>query len=235
VRAADLIVFMLSAFEIEQYDRLREELYHNKIRVDKEPPRISIRRKGKGGLRVTSSVEQDLDEQTIKEVLRSHEFINADITLNENVDIDRLIDGIQDNRVYLPSIVTVNKTDLIDPSYIDTVKDDLRDHDLDPEEVIFISAEKERGLDSFKERIWEELGLIRIYMDKPGRGIDYEEPLMVDRGSTVEDATKKLGGEFQKRFRFARVSGESAKHDGQQVGLDHELADEDVLRLITRK
>ena len=235
VRAADLIVFVLSAFEIDQYERLCEELYKNKIRIDTEPPRISIRRKGKDGLRVTSSVEQDLDEQTIKEVLRSHEYINADITLNEKVDIDRLIDGIQDNRVYLPSIVSVNKTDLIDPSYVDTVKENLREHDLDPEEVTFISAEKEKGLDAFKERIWQELGLMRIYMDKPGRGVDYEEPLVIEQGSTVEDATKKLGGEFEKRFRFARVTGESAAHDGQQVGLDHELADEDVLRLITRK
>src|SRR6056297_322760 len=34
VRTADLIVFMVSVFEIDQYDRLREELYKNKIRLD---------------------------------------------------------------------------------------------------------------------------------------------------------------------------------------------------------
>jgi ribosome-interacting GTPase 1 len=31
------------------------------------------------------------------------------------------------------------------------------------------------------------------------------------------------------------VSGPSAKHDEQQVGIDHELADEDVLRIVRRK
>jgi len=31
VRTADLVVFMLSVFEIEQYDRLREELYNTRI------------------------------------------------------------------------------------------------------------------------------------------------------------------------------------------------------------
>jgi ribosome-interacting GTPase 1 len=76
---------------------------------------------------------------------------------------------------------------------------------------------------------------MRIYMDKPGRGIDWEEPLVLPKGSTVGDACKKLGGEFEERFRFARVSGPSAKHDEQQVGTDHELADEDVLRIVTRK
>ena len=235
VRAADLVIFVLSAFEIDQYERLNEELYENKIRVDQEPPRVSIKRKGKGGIRVTSSVDLDLDEHTIGEILRQHGYVNADVTINEQVDIDRLIDGIMDNREYIPSITAVNKADLLDPEYAETVKENLREHDLDPEEVTFISAEEEKGLDALKERIWEELGLMRIYMDKPGRGVDYEEPLILEKGSTIEDATHKLGGEFEDRFRFARVSGPSAKHDEQQVGLDHELADEDVLRLITRK
>ncbi len=72
-------------------------------------------------------------------------------------------------------------------------------------------------------------------MDKPGRGVDYEEPLIVREGDTVAEACEKLGGEFRDRFRFARVSGHSAKHDEQQVGLDHELADEDVLRILTSR
>ncbi|CCQ32577.1 small GTP-binding protein [Halorhabdus tiamatea SARL4B] len=232
VRTADLVLFVLSAFEIQQYERLREELYKNKVRLDVEPPRVNVRKKHKDGIAVNASVDLDLDEQTVKSVLREHEFVNADVTIGEQVDIDRLIDGIMDNREYLPSIVAVNKVDLIDPSYVDTVKSDLRDIDVDPDDAIFISAEKEKGLESLTERIWDELGLIRIYMDKPGRGVDYDEPLILTEGDTVGDACEKIGGRFDDRFRFARVSGESAAHDDQQVGRDHELADEDVLRLV---
>jgi len=232
VRTADLVLFVLSAFEIQQYERLREELYKNKVRLDVDPPRVNVRRKHKDGITVNASVDLDLDELTIKSVLREHDFVNADVTIGEQVDIDRLIDGVMDNREYLPSIVAVNKTDLIDPSYVDTVKSDLHDVDIDPDDAIFISAEKEKGLDSLTDRIWDELGLIRIYMDKPGRGIDYDEPLILTEGDTVGDACEKIGGRFDDRFRFARVSGESAAHDDQQVGRDHELADEDVLRLI---
>jgi ribosome-interacting GTPase 1 len=235
VRAADLVVFLLSVFEIEQYGQLREELYENKIRLDREPPSISISKKGRGGIRITSNIDLDLPEDVIKEVLREHGYVNANVTIRENVDVDRLIDGIMDNRVYLPSIVAVNKADLIDRDYLDTVYADLREHGLDPEEVTFISAEAEKGLDGLKEEIWETLGLMRIYMDKPGRGVDYEEPLILPEGSTIEDAMGKLGGDFEQRFRFARVSGPSAKHDEQQVGEDHELADEDVLKMILRR
>ncbi|SDJ93668.1 hypothetical protein SAMN05216226_11264 [Halovenus aranensis] len=235
VRTADLVVFVLSVFEIDQYERLHTELYKNGIRLDTGPPRISVRPKGKDGISINASVDLDLDEGTITEIIREHGYANADVTIGEQVDIDELIDGIRDNRVYLPSLVSVNKADLIEPDYKETVDDQLREHDIDPEEAIFISAEKEKGLDALKERIWEELGLIRIYMDKPGRGIDYDEPLMLFEGDTVEDACTKLGGSFDERFRFARVSGPSAKHDEQQVGTDHELADEDVLRIVTSK
>ena len=232
VRTADLVLFLLSVFEIEQYERLRDELYKNKVRLDQDPPRVNVRRKHKDGISVNASVDLDLDEQTIKSVLREHEFVNADVTIGEPVGIDRLIDGIMDNREYLPSIVAVNKTDLIEPDYVETVKGDLREVGVDPEEAIFISAEKEKGLDSLTDRIWDELGLIRIYMDKPGRGIDYEEPLILRDGDTVGDACERIGWRFDERFRFARVTGPSAAHDEQQVGRDHELADEDVLRVV---
>jgi len=235
VRTADLVVFMVSVFEIDQYDRLSEELYQNKIRLDQEPPRVNIRKKAKDGLRVNNASNLDLDEETIKSVLREHGYVNADITIGEEVDIDRLIDGVMDNRVYLPSIVVVNKADLIEPDYLPTVEAELEERDIDPDDAIFISAEKEKGLDVLVERIWEELGLIRIYMDKPGRGVDYDEPLMLQEGDTVDDACEKLGGSFDDRFRFARVSGPSAKHDEQQVGRDHELADEDVLRIVANR
>jgi hypothetical protein len=235
VRTADLIVFVLSVFEIDQYERLRQELYNNKVRLDTSPPNLTISKKGKGGIRVTTSDDVSLDDETVADVLRQYGYVNADVTVRGDLTIDELVDGVMDNRVYLPSLVTVNKADLIDEDYLETVHDDLREYDIDPDDAVFISAKEEKGLDALAEEIWESLGLIRIYMDKPGRGPDYEEPLILRSGETVGDACRKLGGELEDRFKFARVSGTSAKHDEQQVGKDHELADEDVLRIVARK
>ncbi|MFO7926606.1 MAG: OBG GTPase family GTP-binding protein [Halobacteriota archaeon] len=236
VRTADLVLFVLSAFEIDQYERLRTELYNNKVRLDTEPVQVTVRKTHKGGINLTTSDRVTLDDETIMAVLRQYDYINADVTIREDLTIDQLVDSLQDNREYLPSAVAVNKVDLIDPSYVETVKENLRAHDIDPEEAVFMSAEDGRGLDSLKETIWNDLGLIRIYMDKPGRGIDYDEPLILTESeNTVDDALKKLGGSFDDRFRFARVSGPSAKHDEQQVGRGHELKDEDVLRIVARK
>ncbi|GAA0658069.1 OBG GTPase family GTP-binding protein [Salarchaeum japonicum] len=235
VRSADLIVFVLSAFEIEQYDRLDDELYNTKIRLDQEPPAVRVTRKGKGGIDVNTSGDMELDPDTVREILREQGFVNADVAIRGNPDVDQLVDGVMDNRVYLPSMVAVNKVDLIEPSYVETVNEKLEARDIDPDDAVFISAHEEKGLDAFKERMWEELGLIRVYMDKPGRGIDWEEPLVVERGATVDDALHKLGGTLDERFRFARVTGPSAQHDDQQVGRDHVLEDEDVLRVVARR
>ncbi|MFB6137702.1 MAG: OBG GTPase family GTP-binding protein [Halobacteriaceae archaeon] len=235
VRTADLIVFVLSPFEIQQYDRLREELYRNKVRLDTEPPSIKVTEKGKGGIDVTASADLSLSEDVVREVLRERGVVNADVVVREDIDVDRLVDGVMENRVYLPSLVAVNKADLVDESYVDTVTADLRERGLDPEEVVFVSAEEERGLDAFCERIWDELGLIRVYMDKPGRGVDYDEPLVLEAGATIDDACAKLGGRFEDRFQFARVTGPSAEHEQQQVGRDHVLEDEDVLRIGLRR
>ena len=235
IRTADLVVFVLSVFEIGKYEPLARELYENKVRLDTEPPKVRITPKGKGGIDVTTGPEVDLEDDTVREVLRERGYVNADVAITESVDLDGLLDGILDNRVYLPSLVIVNKADLIERDYLDTVNEELREQDIDPERAIFISAEQEKGLDALTDRIWEELELIRIYMDKPGRGTDYEEPLVLRAGQTVGDACEKLGGELGERFRFARVSGPSAKHDDQQVGKGHELRDEDVLRIVARR
>ncbi|MFB6227614.1 MAG: OBG GTPase family GTP-binding protein [Halobacteriales archaeon] len=235
VRSADLVLFVLSPFEIDSYERLGRELHRNKIRLDQKPPNVSVSKKGKGGIRINASDDFDLPEETVTGVLREHGVVNADVTIRGDLDLDELIDGVMDNRVYLPSIVVLNKADLIEGDYAATVREELEGHDLDPEEVVFVSAEKERGLDTLRERIWEELGLVRIYMDKPGRGVDYEEPLVLREGATVADACEQLGRNLMEQFRFARVSGPSAKHDEQRVGMDHELQDEDVLRIVTRR
>ncbi|MBA1026880.1 GTP-binding protein, partial [Escherichia coli] len=99
--------------------------------------------KGKGGIDVTTGPDVELEDDTVREVLRERGYVNADVAITESVDLDGLLDGILENRVYLPSLVTVNKADLIEREYLDTVHADLREQGIDPEEAIFISAEEE--------------------------------------------------------------------------------------------
>jgi ribosome-interacting GTPase 1 len=69
-------------------------------------------------------------------------------------------------------------------------------------------------------------------MKPVGKKVDIAEPLILREGNTVETACRKLHRTFKDKFRYANVSGPSAKHDIQKVGLDHELKDGDILTIV---
>ena len=235
VRIADLVIFVLDAKHAQLYSTLTSELYENHIRIDEIPPQIKIKRSDRGGISISHSVDLGLEESTIKGVLMEYGIVNADVTIREQLTIDRLIDGVMGNCVYKKSLVLINKSDSIDSSVFNSIHNSLVEKGVLSNNIIPLSAKVGSGLEGLKESIWDSLGFIRVYMDKPGRGIDYEEPLILVNGDSVKTACSKLGSDFLINFRFARITGKSAKHDGQLVGIDHVLLDGDVLRLITRR
>ncbi len=218
VRNADMILIVTDVFNLHQIDVIKRELYEAGIRLDQKPPEVVIRKRERGGIKITSTVPLSLDERTIVEVLKEYRIHNAEVIIREDVTIDRLIDAVLGNRVYVPSLTVVNKIDLYEP-------EDL------PEDVIPISAEKRINLDVLVERMYEKLEFIRIYLKPPGGKPDYDEPLIMRRGATVADVCRRLHRGMLESFRYARVWGKSVKFDGQRVGLDHVLEDEDVLTI----
>jgi small GTP-binding protein len=220
IRTADMIVIVTDVFNLYHIDVLKKELYEGGIRLDQKPPDVVIKKKERGGIKITSTVPLSLDEQTIMGILREYRIHNADILIREDLTIDRLIDAILGNRVYIPSLTVVNKIDLMEV-------------DL-PEDAVPVSAEKKINLDLLVEKIYEKLEFIRIYLKPPGSKPDYDEPLILRRGAKVEDVCRKLHRDMVENFKYARVWGKSVKFDGQRVGLDHVLEDEDVLTIYTR-
>ena len=233
LRNADLLVFLVDVFEPEQYALLRDELEAKGVRLDSRPPKVRIDRRDRGAIDVRKDGDVSLDDETIIETCRQHGIINARIVIREDVSIDELNDAILDNRVYLDSLVAVNKIDLADEATLDRTRDALRDEGV--ESAVGISAEEELGLDVLKERIWGGLDLTRVYMRPQGGDPDYEEPMVFRETPTVRDVAERIHDEVEQRFRFGKVWGPSAEHEGQQVGLDHELEDEDVLSVIFRR
>jgi ribosome-interacting GTPase 1 len=83
-------------------------------------------------------------------------------------------------------------------------------------------------LEKLVRDIWNKLGLLRVYTKRPGEK-KTEEPLVIPKGSTIKDVGKEIHKDFIKNFRFARVFGSSAKFKGQMVGLNHKVADKDIV------
>jgi len=228
VRNADLVLIMLDVFQLVHYNVLLEELFAAGIRVDSRPPEVTIRKKARGGIIVSSTVGVGLEDDTIKSIMGEYRIHNANIVIRENINIDMLIDAILGNRKYIPSIVVINKIDLAD-EYT------LRDCNEKFPDALLISADKKTHIDELKELLYEKLGFIRIYLKPQGQPPDMDEPLIVRSGSTIGDICDKLHRDFRKRFRYSLVWGDSAKHKGQHVGVEHTLYDNDILTIILRK
>lgn len=224
VRNADLVLVLLDPEEM-RYDEITRELYRADIRVDSSPPDMKVEKKGRGGIQVSSTVDLDIEEETIREVMKQNGYTNAKVVIREQLDVDRFIDGLMDNRKYVPMVAAVNKIDSVDESQR---KEYNQEYDM------VISAETGENLDELKDTLFEELGLIRIYMKKKGEEPDKDEPLILREGDTVGDALDELPGDMKDRFKAARVTGDSAKFPEQEVGEGHELMDEDILELNLR-
>ena len=97
------------------------------------------------------------------------------------------------------------------------------------------SADSNKNINQLKERIYNELKFIRVYLRPKGGETDFKEPLIIRKGNTVGDVCNKLHRNMKKDFRFGLVWGKSVKFGGQRVGLNHILIDEDVLTVIKKR
>lgn len=228
-RAADLIVIVLDVFNPQHLDIIINELRNVGIRPNEHKPDITIKRRKLGGIHLSSTVELTyLDEKTIRSIVNEYGMHNADVLLREDATIDQFIDAIEANRMYIPSIVALNKIDLVDEDYINDITGDI-------DKFIPISADKGYNMDVMREEIFNTLDLIRVYLKPQGKKADFEEPLIIKNGATVRDVCGKLHRDFIRKFRHAKIWGDSVKHEGQKVGLDHKMRDKDVIRVIIKK
>ena len=96
--------------------------------------------------------------------------------------------------------------------------------------VIAVSARDGTGLEELKRKIYEVLGIIRVYTKTPGQKSDLTDPIILERGSTLANASASVHKDFAARLKYARLWG-SGKHDGLRVKRNHILQDGDIIEL----
>ena len=96
--------------------------------------------------------------------------------------------------------------------------------------VIAISAKEGTGLEELKREIYQMLDIIRVYTKMPGQKPDFNDPIILKQGSTLEDAAADVHKDFAHKLKYARIWG-SGKHDGLMVKRNHILEDGDVIEL----
>ncbi len=130
--------------------------------------------------------------------------------------------------LYVPSLVLVNKYD--NEEYEETFQ--IFKQLLEMEyPMLPISTQTGYNVDSFKQIIFEKLGVIRVYSKAPGKEVDKSAPFVVEKGIQLAEFAGKVHKDFQEKLKTARIWGTSADFEGQMVSRDHVLEDEDVVEL----
>jgi ribosome-interacting GTPase 1 len=216
-KSSDLILMILDAQKgDEQKAKLTKELYSTGIRLNKEKPRIIIKPQKTGGLAFSSSVPlTKIDDKMVKTIMQEYKLHNAHVKFNGDYDVDDLIDTIEGNRHYVKCIYCYNK--------IDTISiEDVDDITKDPQNAC-MSVQMRLGIDILLDKIWDQLGLVRIYTKRPRELPDFSEPLVLTMGRdglTVKAAILQIHKDLLEDFSHAAVWGRSVKFNPQKVGLN---------------
>ena len=72
---------------------------------------------------------------------------------------------------------------------------------------------------------------IRVYTKEPGKSPS-QDPVVLQKNSTIKDVCLKLHKDFLTKFKFSRIWGDSVKHPGQKIlKTEHILKDKDILEI----
>jgi ribosome-interacting GTPase 1 len=216
------MLLLVEATNPKQRAIIESELYGFGIRINQEPPRVSISKLIKGGIVVNSTKKiTKISENEIKAAMSEYRIFNANVVLHDDITIDQFIDVLEGNRAYVPALYVMTKSDLAGKARI-------------PKDFMAISAEKGEGIQELRKEIYEKLDLIHIYTKRRGEKADLEEALVIRNGTTIGGVCERLHRELKQNFRYALVWGKSVKHPGQRVGLNHMLKDGDIVQIVKR-
>jgi len=229
-RSADLVLLLLDVFQPYHEKVLINELGNIGIRLNTLPPNITIEKSSMGGIAVAQQVKlTKISEKHLKDILHIYGIVSARVVIREDVTSEQLADYIAGNISYSKAITILNKIDLVNKQFLKDLKKKIKS------DVIEVSANSDINIDLLKEKIYEKLKFIRIYMRPKGGETDFKEPFIAREGDAVEDVCNKIHRRMKKQFRYGMVWGKSVKFGGQRVGLNHILLDEDVLTIIKKR
>ncbi|HEX7401085.1 MAG TPA: GTPase [candidate division Zixibacteria bacterium] len=94
--------------------------------------------------------------------------------------------------------------------------------------IFILSAKEKTNLEEFKLFIYNSLEILRVYTKTPGKKADYEDPVILKKGSTLLEAARAIHKDFAYNLKYARIWGEGV-YDGQMVQKDFVLKDGHVV------
>ncbi len=232
-RNADALIIVLSADSdlYNQYIAIKKMLEENGIHLSKPRGRVVIEKErgsGSAGLRVVLSgriIDGTVDD--VRRLLGNYRIYNGVVKIYGEVSLEDVEKAVFEHISYKPLLILVNKCDL--PGSEDKLAEFIKKA-KPTQPVIPVSARTGLNLDRIGDELFRQLEIIRVYTKQPNSEPS-PTPLILKKGSSVMDVARAIHTRFVETFKYARVWGASAKYPGERVGLDHVLADKDIVEI----
>jgi ribosome-interacting GTPase 1 len=208
-----------------QLEMTLEELRGSHIEVVEGAGKVEIQGKENGGIQVIPLSGFYGNVEDIKQVIRSRGIHHALVKVWGHVDSDDIVSFLEHPMLLKPAIVVANKLEV--PKAKERLEELRRNF---PDLTIMpISLRRGDGIKELPERLFESLGIIRIYTKRPG-----QEPatkaMIVKAKSSVGEVAKLIHNDLYHGFKFAKIWG-SSRYAGERVGITYILNDKDVIEI----
>ena len=239
IRNADIVTIIidLSTDPVEQLKVLLSEFKKARIKLNEYKSKIRLEKTSGIGIVTINPDFFPGGRETLMTYLQSLRINSAIITLDEPITEEELFDFLRIKSVTIPAVIIATKGDApASKNNFNLLKDFLDKKYRGRFEIIPVSIKfsgsKVNNPDIITEKLFQTVGFIRVYT-RNDEGEVATKPIVLKKGSTVFQVAEKLGSNFVKNFRYAKIWGSSIKFDGQRTGIDHELFDQDIIQIFS--
>ncbi|MEN8241553.1 MAG: GTPase [Chloroflexota bacterium] len=192
----------------------------------------------------TPPIDREFVEPDFYQLLRRADLIllMTDLTRDPIGQLEKTIEKMIENRIipahlkaeyeeignkYIPLLVLCNKNDNQQSDENYSIFCELIETEWP---CVPISVTTGRRLEEMQQRIYQALGIMRIFSKAPGKDVDMSAPFVMNKDGTIDEFAIKLHKDFYEKLKSAKVWG-STSFDGQMVSRDYVLQDGDIVEL----
>lgn len=165
----------------------------------------------------------DLSADVVEQMQICLDFLESRSLL---IDSETLAFDAQGNALGKRSFCICTKSDIAEADAVEILKKSCK-RSL---EFIEVSVVTGAGIEALSVKLFELLGIIRVYAKPPGKPADMTEPFTLPAGSTVMDLAISIHRQLAEKLKTARIWG-TGVYDGQNVQRTHILHDKDIVEL----
>ncbi len=227
-RNSDLIAIVIDLVNrpSAQLELITELLKTHGISIEKKRCEVIVEKKDSGGLRIITMGKTNYTYDELKQLLIDLGFKSAVVKIIGDSTLEEVQEQLITESTYKKAIVIFNKSDIVPRNQINEQVKQAENIGL---KYIVTSAKSEESKYILMKTLFESLELIRVYTQKDGH--PSPKPLLLPRGTTVQELAEIIHRDLARNMKYARVWGKSVKIQGGRVGPDFILEDGDLVEI----